>query len=104
MAQRQALTRIYAGLSLDAANARMILPEASFSRPIARGELLQAVDEGVQVVVLIDGKFDQNLAVSPDEIRDALSCGVRLYGSSSMGALRASELHSYGMIGHGLIF
>jgi len=104
MPQRNALIKIYAGLSLDAAVARTVLPRASFSLPIARGELVRDIDEGVQVVVLIDGKFHQNLAVAPDEIRDALSCGLRIYGASSMGALRAAELQSFGMIGHGLIF
>jgi hypothetical protein len=55
-------------------------------------------------VVIIDGKFHQDLAVTPDEIMDAMRCGVKIYGASSMGALRASELYAFGMVGHGLVF
>ena len=38
------------------------------------------------------------------EILFALSKGIRVLGASSMGALRAAELHDFGMIGVGRIF
>lgn len=95
---------VYSRLSLDESSALKILPGARIAPPITRGDLLKDIDNGAQVVVIIDGKFHQDLAVTPDEIVDALSCGLRIYGASSMGALRASELYQFGMIGHGLIF
>jgi hypothetical protein len=91
-------------LSLDAASALRHLPGARIAPPICRGDLIKDIDSGVHAVVIIDGKFHQNLAVAPDEIVDALSCGIKVYGAASMGALRASELHPFGMIGHGMIF
>ncbi|UUZ56476.1 TfuA domain-containing protein [Massilia sp. H-1] len=38
------------------------------------------------------------------EILHALALGIRVYGGSSMGALRAAELHPFGMRGVGRIF
>ncbi len=58
----------------------------------------------IQVVGIIDGVFHQSLAVSPKEIIALLDRGVRVYGASSIGALRAAETHMYGMIGVGEIF
>ena len=55
-------------------------------------------------VGIIDGEFYQSLAVSPKEVLALLESGVAVYGAASMGALRAVELHRYGMIGVGSIF
>jgi hypothetical protein len=55
-------------------------------------------------IALIDGVFDQRLAVWHKEILWALTHGIPVYGASSMGALRAAELHAFGMIGVGSIF
>jgi hypothetical protein len=53
---------------------------------------------------LIDGVFFQDCAVAHREILFALEGGVKVIGSSSMGALRASELDLYGMVGVGRIY
>jgi hypothetical protein len=58
----------------------------------------------IETVGIIDGEFFQSLAVSPKEVLPLLDRGVKVYGSSSMGALRAVETHPYGMIGVGTIF
>ena len=58
----------------------------------------------IKIVGIIDGVFHQSLAVSPKEIIALLDRGVRVYGASSIGALRAAETHMYGMIGVGEIF
>lgn len=55
-------------------------------------------------ICLIDGEFRQALAVQHKEIVFALLQGVLCIGAASMGALRAAELHRYGMIGIGRIF
>jgi hypothetical protein len=98
------MIKVYLGLSLDRASASELLPGANIASPICRGDLIKDIDSDVHVVVIIDGKFHQKLAVAPDEILDGLSCGIRIYGAASMGALRASELRAFGMIGHGKIF
>jgi hypothetical protein len=98
------MIKIYCGLSLDTHSALKILPRAHIAPPIVRGDLIQDIKNGLHVVVIIDGKFDQDLAVTQDEIMDALSCGLKVYGASSMGALRASELRHAGMVGYGVIF
>ncbi|MCX4240534.1 TfuA-like protein [Paraliomyxa miuraensis] len=80
------------------------LPGAETRRPIQRGDIAQAIRDGVHVVGIIDGEFQQARAVSPSELMDALRSGMRVYGSSSIGALRAVELERYGMIGVGAVF
>ena len=76
---------------------------ATYMPPIKRGDLETLPDE-IQTVGIIDGVFHQSLAVSPKEIIALLERGVRVYGASSIGALRAAETYMYGMIGIGEIF
>lgn len=95
-------TVIYLGPTLDRATASQIL-EANYLPPICRGDLSR-LPEHVKVVGIIDGEFFQKLAVSPKEIISTLDRGVRVFGASSMGALRASETHRYGTVGIGRIF
>ena len=95
-------TVIYLGPSLDRAEAFRIL-EADYLPPICRCDLGR-LPQHVKVVGIIDGEFFQKLAVSPKEIISTLDRGVRVFGASSVGALRASETHSYGTVGVGRIF
>lgn len=90
---------VFLGPSLPVEEARKIL-DADYRPPIARGDLA-AVPVG-SVVAIIDGVFHHRNAVSPTEILDALARGTRVLGSSSMGALRASEVP--GMEGVGRIY
>ena len=55
-----------------------------------------------RLVGIIDGVFAQDLAISPREIREAISRGVVVYGAASMGALRAAEIPQ--MVGVGRIY
>jgi hypothetical protein len=96
--------KIYAGLSLTARDVARVLPGALAAPPIKRGELGADLAAGYQVIGIVDGEFHQALAVTPTEVLDALRCGVKVYGASSMGALRAVELEPFGMIGSGEIF
>lgn len=93
---------LYLGPSLPRAHARHIL-EAEYLPPIKRGDLA-ILPPDVEVVGIIDGEFYQSLAVTPKEILELLERGITVYGASSMGALRAAELHPYGMVGIGEIF
>lgn len=71
--------------------------------PVRRGDVAR-LPASIASILIIDGVFHAALAVSAREILDALKKGVKVYGSSSMGALRAAELDSYGMIGVGGVY
>jgi hypothetical protein len=77
---------------------------ATFHPPARRGDVHRALRDQCRTIVLIDGEFHGRPSVWQREILDALAEGVTVHGSSSMGALRAAELDSFGMIGHGRIF
>jgi len=96
---------IFLGPTLSVSDARAILPDAIFLPPLGQSELISAVSAyNPDVVGIIDGVFFQNQSVWHKEILHTLSLGVRVYGASSMGALRAAETHSFGMIGVGEVY
>jgi len=72
--------------------------------PAQRGDIYRALQDGYSIIVLIDGEFHGCPSVWQREIADAMAEGAVVHGASSMGALRAAELHTFGMIGHGRIF
>jgi hypothetical protein len=55
-------------------------------------------------VGLIDGSFRSVAAVRHKEILYAMTEGIHVFGAASMGALRAAELSTFGMIGVGKVF
>lgn len=100
---------IYTGLSLPFDEAKEILDshddiEVIYKRPIKRGDLGQALKENPDIIGIIDGVFHQNSSVGHKEILEVLNKGITVIGSSSMGALRASEMDSLGMIGIGYVY
>jgi len=100
---------IYLGPSLPLKEAKKILysntnREVIYAPPIKRDDIPNAINEGFNILGIIDGLFFRESAVSPREIMEALKTKVKIYGASSMGALRASELDRYGMIGIGKIY
>lgn len=94
---------IFLGPSLSLNEAKKIL-DADYRAPIRRGDLILALNQGYRCFGIIDGAFHQHLSVSIQEIDLALRHGAKIYGSSSMGALRAVETHPLGMIGIGKVF
>jgi hypothetical protein len=72
--------------------------------PAAQGDVLRAALLYPAAIVLIDGFFEAFPAVYHKEILWALNAGIPVYGAASTGALRAAELHSFGMVGVGEIF
>ncbi|MEM7222952.1 MAG: TfuA-like protein [Pseudomonadota bacterium] len=88
-------------LSLDEARG---LVKAEFLPPVSQGDIVTLLEEPPEVIGIIDGYFERIPAVWHKEILLALSLGVRVLGASSMGALRAAELHPFGMVGVGEIF
>jgi hypothetical protein len=93
---------LFTGPSLRPDKARSLI-DASILPPIKRGDL-DLLTRNVASIGIIDGEFYQSLAISPKEILPLLDRGVRVYGASSMGALRAVELRRYGMVGIGRVF
>jgi len=94
---------VFLGPSLSPQEAATHL-DARYLPPIRRGDLPRAVAEGARELGIVDGEFGQSLAVSVMEIRAAISAGAKVFGAASMGALRAAECRSMGMIGIGWIF
>jgi TfuA protein len=94
---------VFLGPSLDRRAALAILG-ADYRPPAARGDITRAVSDGAGVIGLIDGVFFQESSVGHREILAALKGGVRVIGASSMGALRAAELHTLGMEGVGEVY
>jgi hypothetical protein len=95
---------VFLGPSLPLADAREIL-DAVYLPPVQQADLISALRTyRPDVVGLIDGEFGQALSVWHKEILFALQEGVRIYGASSMGALRAAEADVFGMIGVGRIY
>ena len=64
----------------------------------------QALKENPDIIGIVDGVFHQNSSVGHKEILNVIKKGITVVGSSSMGALRASELDSLGMIGIGYVY
>ena len=94
---------VFLGPSLERDTAETILP-AGYLPPAKRGDLLRAVQDGAEIIGLIDGVFHQDSAVAHREILAAIKKGVRVVGASSMGALRAAEMDTLGMVGIGEVY
>ena len=93
---------VFTGPSLAAEKAKAIL-EADYRPPVVRGDL-DKLPKGTKVVGIIDGVFYSETAVAHKEIIAAMKKGIKVYGSSSMGALRAAELAEFGMVGVGRVY
>src|SRR5512137_2571154 len=94
---------VFLGPSLEKTAAEKIL-SAHYLPPAKRGDLLAAVQDGATIIGLIDGVFHQESAVAHREILAAIKHGVKVIGASSMGALRAAEMDTLGMVGIGKIY
>ncbi|MET9498468.1 TfuA-like protein [Streptomyces sp. NPDC006552] len=72
--------------------------------PVEQGHINALVQDGPTAIGIIDGRFHDVPAVWHKEILEALHAGIPVYGSASMGALRAVELAPFGMRGIGRVF
>ncbi len=95
---------VYTGPTLTAADVTAVLPAAVVHPPVAAGDLLTLDAARGDVVVIIDGYFQQAQAVRHKEILLLVERGIEVWGAASMGALRAAELHTLGMHGTGAVF
>ncbi len=95
---------IFTGPTLAPAEGQAILPGARFFPPAAQGDVYRASLSRPWAIGIIDGYFERMPAVWHKEILWAMAQGVHVFGSASMGALRACELEAFGMVGVGEIF
>ncbi|MEO0369928.1 MAG: TfuA-like protein [Pseudomonadota bacterium] len=95
---------LFAGPTISAEDIRDLLPEAEIRPPARTGDIYRAAQDKPVAIGLIDGFFEGVPAVWHKEILWAMDQGIAVFGASSMGALRAAELHAFGMIGVGWIF
>jgi hypothetical protein len=72
--------------------------------PAKQGDIFHACMSRPSAIGLIDGYFDSVPSVWHKEILWAISKGIAVFGSASMGALRAAELDVFGMVGVGRIY
>lgn len=94
---------VFAGPSLPP-GARERFPELSFLGPARQGDVYLALRESPQAIGIIDGFFDAVPSVWHKEVLWAMAQGVHILGASSIGALRAAELDSFGVEGIGLVY
>jgi hypothetical protein len=96
---------IFTGPTINHADAVKIFPAGIYHDPISQGDIPKLIKNyNVKAVAIIDGFFEGVPSVWHKEILHALSENIFVFGSSSMGALRAAELHDFGMVGTGEIF
>jgi hypothetical protein len=72
--------------------------------PVKQGEVYECSLTRPSIIGIIDGYFEVTPTVWHKEILWAMAQGIHVYGSASIGALRAAELHTFGMTGVGRIF
>jgi hypothetical protein len=79
-------------------------PAIEWRPPVKQGEVYQAVLTRPAIIGIVDGYFEVTPTVWHKEILWAMARGIHVYGSGSIGALRAAELHTFGMTGVGCVF
>lgn len=94
---------VFTGPTISPAEARAEL-EAVYLPPAAEGDVFRAALKRPQAIGIIDGYFQSTPSVRHKEILWAMSQGIHVFGSASIGALRAAELAAFGMEGIGTIF
>ena len=95
---------VYLGPSLDMETARQLLPEAHYHPPVRCGDLISLLRLSPSKIIIIDGFYETVPAVWHKEILLAMELGIAVWGAASIGALRAAELHQFGMQGFGQIY
>jgi hypothetical protein len=95
---------VFAGPSLPPEVARGQWAEPIYLPPVAQGDVYRVARRKPWGIGIIDGFFEHVPSVWHKEILWALSRGIHVYGSASMGALRSAELAPFGMVGVGAIF
>jgi hypothetical protein len=94
---------VFSGPTISVRDAQETL-DARYLPPAAQGDLHRIALQRPYAIGLIDGYFQRVPSVWHKEILWAMAQGIRVYGSASMGALRAAELAQFGMVGVGWVY
>ena len=94
---------VFTGPTLRSADARPVL-DAVYLPPVAQGDVYSIAQRRPAAIGIVDGYFQQTPSVWHKEILWAMAEGIHVFGAASLGALRAAELHQFGMRGVGRIF
>src|SRR5215475_6562555 len=97
-------TIYFVGPSLYGARPEPLKGELWFG-PARQGDVIKAyLEHTPETICLIDGYLRLNFPTWVKELCYVMADGGRFVGASSLGAIRAAELHRYGAIGIGKIF
>jgi thiopeptide-type bacteriocin biosynthesis protein len=94
---------VFLGPTLSRAEAKQYL-DATYHPPVQQGDVLRVMRQEPSTILIVDGFFQFVPSVWHKELLTALSCGIQVFGASSIGALRAAELADFGMVGVGRVF
>jgi len=94
---------VFTGPTLASGEVRAALPGALVHPPVQGGDLLRLGAVAGDVVVLVDGEMDAGNAVRHKEILALVEAGVEVWGTGTLGALRAAELRGCGVRAHGRV-
>lgn len=94
---------IFAGPSLPP-SIRPSDPALEWYPPVKQGDVYRAALTRPAIIGITDGYFEVTPTVWHKEILWAMAQGIHVYGSASIGALRAAELYPFGMTGVGRVF
>jgi TfuA protein len=103
LAPRHESSLVFAGGSVSRDD---VPPDADlvWAGPAEQGDMVAAVLEGFENILVIDGYFYTRFPCTTLEVMLALEYEVNVFGASSIGALRAVELDVWGMIGTGRVY
>lgn len=94
---------VFAGPTISAIDIAAII-DAVVLPPVSMGDVYRCARTRPRAIGIIDGYFEGVPSVWHKEILWAIDQGIAVFGAASMGALRAAELHAFGMRGIGSIF
>lgn len=98
---------IYVGPTLHGVDSNSIHLDSSIliCPPVKRGDIDELVSRAKPgVIAIVDGTFHAYPAVGHAELLRAIRNGWKVWGLSSMGAIRACEMSRYGLTGFGVTF
>ncbi|WP_277964365.1 TfuA-like protein [Pseudomonas sp. RIT-To-2] len=97
---------VFVGPTLQGIDKRLINDNNVIIRPpVRRGDIERMVKESHPAnIAIVDGTFHAHPAVGHAEILEALHAGWKIWGLSSMGAIRACEMDQLGLIGFGQVY
>jgi hypothetical protein len=97
-----AAVHVFVGPSLPAA--QRLADGVVYHPPVRHGDLFALDPAAGDRILIIDGVYQQDAPIRHKEIVAMLRRGVAVFGAASLGALRAAELETCGMVGLGLVF